>query len=49
MTVALAINQVITAPRLLISSMYFWTIVSGFPKSKGRPVFELYLSIDVGD
>ena len=49
MVVALAINQVITAPRLLIPSMYFWTIVPSFPKSKGRPVFERYLSIDVDD
>ena len=40
-------DQVITAPRLLISSMYFWTIESNCPKSKDRPVFERYLSIDV--
>ena len=44
---ALAMDQVITAPRLLISSMYFWTIESNCPKSKDRPVFERYLSIDV--
>ena len=44
---ALAMDQVITAPRLLISSMYFWTIESNCPKSKDGPVFERYLSIDV--
>ena len=36
----LAMDQVIAAPRLLIPSMYFWTIESNFSKSKGRPVFE---------
>ena len=37
---ALAMDQVIAAPRLLIPSMYFWTIESNFSKSKGRPVFK---------
>ena len=45
---ALAMDQVITVPQLLIPSMYFWATESNFPKSKGRPVFERYLLIDVG-
>ena len=41
----LAMDQVIAAPRLLIPSMYFWTIESNFSKSKGRPSLNGQLKI----
>ena len=44
---ALATDQLITAPQLLIPLIKFWTIKWSFSKSKGRPVFKEYFLIEL--